>query len=187
MDIVLILIVSVGLSLDIFACSIAICMAMGGVTKAQAVRMAGSFSLFHVLMAALGFALGMGVLEVINNLDHWIAFALLMLVGIHMIYNSLTEGEAHYENIDHTKGKELYFLSLATSLDALALGMSFAALHYSIILPLISIGLVVFAFGILGTQIGPKVGKRIGRHSETFGGLILILLGVRVVLEPTLA
>jgi putative Mn2+ efflux pump MntP len=183
MDRLTILLISVGLSLDIFACTVAISMAMKGVSWVQALRMALTFSLFHVAMATFGFVLGTEMLKHIARFDHWLAFALLLAVGVHMIYNSLTEGEKHYERVDHTRGRELVVLSIATSIDALALGISFAALHTEIVLTLACIGIVVFLFGLFATQVGARVGARTGRYAETVGGLILILLGLKIVLE----
>jgi putative Mn2+ efflux pump MntP len=183
MNLLTILLISVGLSLDIFACTVAICMAMKGISWVQALRMSLTFSLFHVAMAAFGFVLGTEVLRHIARYDHWLAFGLLLLVGVHMIYNSLTEGEEHYERVDHTRGKELVVLSIATSIDALVLGIGLAALHTEVVMTLTCIGVVVFLFGILATQVGARVGTRTGRYAETVGGLILIVLGLKIVLE----
>ncbi len=185
MDIIPLLLISIGLSLEIFAASTAISISMKEMTRSYAIRLAGCFSAFHMLMLLLGFVLGLGLLELIQNVDHWIAFLLLTIIGARMILASIRNGHPEVRNADLSRGG-LLVLSLATSIDALALGVSFAALHEAIVWPVVVIGIVVFAFGILGIQIGAKVGKRTGRYAEGIGGFVLILLGFKILLEHML-
>lgn len=183
MDILALLVIAIGLSLDEFAVAIAVSLCFKGLDWARVFRLIGTFSLFHAVMLLLGYYLGHELLMYIENIDHWLAFGLLLFVGLRMVWEAFQEGETYGKNRDPTRGKELFLLALATSIDALAIGLSFAAMHTPIFVPLIVILAMVFAFGILGTQIGPLIGKRIGRYAEVIGGLVLILLGVKVLLD----
>jgi len=183
MDILPLLLISIGLSMDIFAVSIAVSLSMKKMTHAQMLRLALSFTIFHMAMLLMGFFLGLGLLEVISNVDHWVAFALLALIGGKMIFDSWNCEDVPIKGKDPTKGRQLLLLSVATSIDALAMGVGFAALHSELILSVMVIGIVVFAFGILGTRIGPRIGKSAGKYAGFLGGVVLILLAVKIVIE----
>ena len=183
MDTLALLVIAIGLSLDEFAVTIAVSMSFKGLDWKRSLRLVGTFSVFHAVMLLIGFYLGTELLTYIANVDHWIAFGLLAFVGGRMVWDAFQEGETYSKKRDPTKGKELLMLGLATSIDALAIGLSFAALHEPILVPLVVIVAMVFVFGIVGTRIGPLIGKRVGRYAEVIGGIVLILLGLNVLLE----
>ncbi len=186
MDTLALLIIAIGLSFDNFAVTIAISTTIKNMKKSQILRLAVTFTTFHIVMLFIGFSLGSELLEIVENVDHWIAFGLLLFVGLRMIVCSLREEESFSRNKDPTRGKELLLLGLATSIDALAIGLSFAALHIGLYIPVLVIGIFIFSFTILGVKVGPMLGKKTGRYAETIGGIILILLGVKILLEHLL-
>ena len=183
MDILALVVIAIGLSLDEFAVAIAVSMSFKGLDWKRSLRLVGTFTAFHTVMLVVGYFLGKELLMYIENVDHWIAFGLLAFVGARMVWDAFQEGETYSAKRDPTKGKELLMLGLATSIDALAIGLSFAALHEPILVPLVVILVMVFAFGIVGTRIGPLIGKKAGRYAEVIGGIVLILLGLKVLLE----
>lgn len=183
MDMLPLVAIAIGLSMDVFAVSICVSITMKELNRVQTIRMSLCFAFFHMMMLVIGYFLGVGLLEVIHNVDHWIAFALLAFVGGKMIVDSLKGEGVDVKGTDPTKGKRLLLLSVATSIDALALGIGFAALHMNIFLPAVVITIVVFAFGLLGTRIGPKIGKKAGKYAEVMGGVVLILLAFKILLE----
>ncbi|MDH4258445.1 MAG: manganese efflux pump MntP family protein, partial [Candidatus Aminicenantes bacterium] len=114
----------------------------------------------------------------------WVAFGLLLLIGARMIFESFrSRSETEEKQKDRTKGFALLMLSLATSIDAFAVGMSLAALQTSILYPAAVIGVVAFVMTYLGTRIGPLLGRLAGKRAELFGGLIIILIGAKILLE----
>jgi putative Mn2+ efflux pump MntP len=183
MDILALIVIAVGLSLDEFAVAIAVSLGFKGLDWERSFRLVGTFTAFHAVMLILGFYLGTELLTYIEHIDHWLAFGLLAVVGARMMWDAFQEGDTYSAKRDPTKGMELFMLGLATSIDALAIGLSFAALHEPILVPLVVILVMVFIFGIVGTRLGPLIGKKAGRYAEVMGGIVLILLGVKVLAE----
>jgi len=135
-------------------------------------------------MPLVGWFAGNTVQKYIQAFDHWVAFGLLAFIGGKMIFESFKRKETPAErSSDSTKGLSLFFLSVATSIDALAVGLSFAVLHVIILYPAIIIGLVAFLMTILGVKIGPILGQLVGKRAELLGGLILIFIGVKILFE----
>jgi putative Mn2+ efflux pump MntP len=186
MDSLTLLIIAIGLSLDNFAVTIALCTSLKRIKKRQVLRLAVTFTTFHVVMLFIGFFLGSELIEIVENVDHWIAFGLLLFVGVRMIVSSLREEDSYSRKKNPTRGKELLLMGLATSIDALAIGLSFAPLHIGLYMPALVIGIFIFSFTILGVKVGPILGNRAGRYAETFGGVILVLLGLKVLFEHSL-
>jgi len=185
MSVFLIFIIAFALAMDAFAVSVGICLGLKGVTKKQTIRLALHFGVFQSMMAVIGWQAANTILiKYIETFDHWVAFGLLLIVGLKMILESFGQRErAEKDNKDPTKGISLIVLSVATSIDALAVGLSFAALRLSILYPIVVIGGVAFLMTILGARIGPILGRVIGKWAEFSGGLILIFIGIKILLD----
>ena len=139
------------------------------------------FGIFQALMPVLGYFLGTTFEQFITNIDHWIAFVLLSAIGGNMIKESFDqESENCNDNVDV---KTMVILAIATSIDALAVGITFACLRINIVLPVISIGIITFILSVIGVKIGNKFGDKYENKAEFIGGLILILLGIKILLE----
>jgi putative Mn2+ efflux pump MntP len=176
-----ILVIAVGLAMDAFSVSIAYGITTKSNGKTNAIKMASSFGAFQAFMPVLGWLMGVKILELIAGFDHWLAFGLLALIGCKMIYEATS-----VEHQPKDKRLDLYtllILSVATSLDALAVGLSFALLKVSITMPIAIIGTITFTLSFLGATIGDKIGKAQSSKIEVLGGLILIAIGVKILLE----
>ncbi len=172
--------VAFGLAMDAFSVSVASGTTIRGNSRNEAFKMAFSFGAFQALMPLLGWLAGVKMLDFISEVDHWFAFALLLLVGCKMIYES-AKPETHIE-----KGNlgfcTLLILSVATSIDALAVGLSFALLKVSIINPIIVIGTVTFSLSFVGAVLGGKIRNFSPNKIEILGGIILIGIGFKILL-----
>jgi len=146
-------------------------------------RLSFHFGLFQALMPVIGWLAGRSVQEYIIDYDHWIAFVLLALIGGHMIYAALNPDHEKKASGDPTRGLSLVVLSVATSIDALAVGLSLAMLEISVWRPALVIGLVAGIFTIVGLYLGRRISDIWGSRVELLGGSILILIGVRIVIE----
>lgn len=182
MDLFTILMIAIGLSIDAFAVSVT-----GGATIrtlkfSHALRIALAFGIFQALMPVVGWAAGVTLEQYIKDYDHWIAFILLALIGGRMIYNSLSQ-KPDSEPLDILKITTLLLLAVATSIDALAIGVSFALLDVSIVRPVLYIGLVTSALCLVGVYIGNRIGSFFEKKLEFIGGVILILIGGRILWE----
>jgi putative Mn2+ efflux pump MntP len=172
--------------MDAFAVAIASSICLGSVTRAQVFRLSFSFGLFQAVMPVLGWLAGRELYSVISGWDHWVAFGLLAFVGGKAIHGALSRGDEDASPDDPTRGLNLLVLSVATSIDALAVGLSFAALQVAIWVPVIIIGLVAAAFTIAGMLGGCRLGRRFGRRMELVGGLVLIGIGVQIAVKHLL-
>ena len=170
------------LAMDAFAVAIASGMAMATVGARQTFRMAWHFGLFQALMPVIGWFLGQSVRAYIENYDHWIAFVLLTYMGVKMIREAFAEEEVR-QRVDPTRGWTLMVLSVATSIDALAVGLSLSMLRLSIWLPALVIGLVALVFTGVGLHLGRTASRarRLGRVAEWGGGAVLIAIGGRIL------
>ena len=184
MSFIYILGVALGLSMDAFAVSVGCSLSRAGLKRAGALRMAAHFGLFQFVMPILGWAAGRSVIGLIQSFDHWIAAGLLVFVGGKMIVEAFRkEEELICEVQDRSKGWPLVVLSFATSLDALAVGLSFGALGVPVLLPAAIIGVVCFSVTLAGAKIGPVIGKLAGEWAEAAGGVVLILIAVKILIE----
>jgi len=177
-----ILIIAVGLGMDAFSVAIGIAAVTRTASYGPAFRLSFHFGLFQTLMPIAGWFAGMTVAPVIEGYDHWVAFGLLAYVGGKMIVESFREQEKIHRE-DPTKGLSLVMLSVATSIDALAVGLSFAILKIPILYPSIIIGVVAFIMTMIGMVFGEKLGGLMGKKVETIGGVILIGIGVKILIE----
>jgi putative Mn2+ efflux pump MntP len=181
MDWWLLLGIAVGLAMDAFAAAIAISVSLGRVSGRQTFRLAWHFGLFQALMPIIGWYGGVSVERWISGWDHWLAFGLLAFVGGRMLASGLRRGREEFSRLDPTRGIPLVVLSVATSIDALAVGLSFAALGVRIWIPSAVIGLTAALLTVVGTALGSRLGDRFGRWMEVLGGALLIAIGARIV------
>jgi manganese efflux pump family protein len=173
--------IAIGLAMDAFAVSIGIASSGQARGPRPVFRLSFHFGLFQFFMPILGWLAGSSVASLINSIDHWIGFGLLAFVGGHMIRSGLDpEGEANPS--DPSRGRSLVMLSVATSIDAFAIGLGLAMLNVDIIYPCIVIGLVAGGFTLTGLAIGYRLGDLFGKRMEVVGGVILVGIGVRVLI-----
>lgn len=181
MEIFEVLLISLGLAMDAFAVSVCKGLSMEKMNWKKAIIIGLYFGLFQALMPVLGYFLGTAFEQFITSIDHWIAFALLGAIGSNMIKESSNKNSENCnDNIDI---KTMVILAIATSIDALAVGITFACLRINIVLPVISIGIITFILSVIGVKIGNKFGDKYENKAEFIGGLILILLGIKILLE----
>jgi putative Mn2+ efflux pump MntP len=178
--------IAVALAMDAFAVAIAAGLQLRPLTAGHVFRLSFSFGLFQALMPIAGWLAGATVQRHIAAYDHWIAFGLLGFIGGKMIVESRRRGEEERLSADPTRGWTLVGLSFATSIDALAVGLSLAMLRVSVWVPALVIGVVCAAFTVTGMLIGWRIGRAWTRRVELWGGLVLIAIGVKIVLEHTL-
>lgn len=182
LDIFSIFFIALGLSADCFAVTLSGSIAMQTFSKLQVFRTSLTFGLFQAAMPVLGWLAGKSIIDIISDYDHWIAFALLTIVGGKMIWESFRK-EGNSQKQDFTKGLLLITLGIATSIDALAVGLSFAVLQVNIALAVSIIGIIAFLVTLLSFVIGKKLGKFAGKRAEAIGGIILIIIAFRVLLS----
>ncbi|MFC1897183.1 manganese efflux pump MntP family protein [Chloroflexota bacterium] len=180
-----ILFIALGLSADCFAVALSGSISMRSVSFLQKLRTSLTFGFFQGLMPILGWLAGRTVVDLISGYDHWVAFILLVFIGIRMIWESRRKKEDH-NKVDITRGLMLLTLAIATSIDALAVGLTFAFLKVNIVLASSLIGIVAFMVTMLSFVIGKKAGEIIGKRAEAIGGVILIIIGLRILLTHIL-
>ena len=177
-----ILLISLSMALDAFA----VCLAAGALQNTQgprpAFRLSFHFGLFQFIMPVIGWLLGMTIEPLIRNYADWIAFVLLTFIGVRMIYSSVFGGEAQRSS-DPSRGWNLVLLSIAVSMDALAIGLSLGVLGIFVWYPAMMIGVVTGILSLVGLRIGRLVGKRFGKPIEVIGGLVLVGIGLRILLS----
>ena len=183
MNFIELLLIAVGLSMDAF--SVSIC--KGLTTKKFSWRMALIcglwFGFFQALMPIIGYFLGAQFQEMIEAYDHWIAFSLLFLIGANMIREAVWGKKEEGENNGALDFKTMFLLAIATSIDALAVGVSFACIQVKLWSSVIIIGLTTFVFSVLGVKIGNVFGSKYEKSAGVVGGIILILIGLKILLE----
>lgn len=181
-----IFLIALGLAADCFAVALSGSISMKKLSFPQVFRASLSFGLFQGLMPVLGWLAGRTIVDLVADYDHWVAFILLALVGGRMIWESYRSGDGHSENADITRGWRLLTLSVATSIDALAVGLSFAFSGINIAVASLTIAGVAFLATATGFLLGRKVGGLVGKRAEAIGGLVLIAIGLRILLEHIL-
>ena len=183
MGIAELLLIAVGLSMDAFAVSVCKGLGMRRLNVRVALVLAGLFGLFQGGMPVVGWLLGSRFLWLIEPVDHWIAFGLLAFIGTKMIVDAVRGEEEDAGATDHVAWGEFLMLAVATSIDALAVGISFAALHVEIVPSCITIAITTFVLSLIGVGVGHAFGSRFERPAQILGGIVLILIGVKVLLE----
>ncbi len=169
--------------MDAFAVSIASSVVLRRVSPRQAFRMSFHFGLFQFLMPVLGWLAGYELVRWFSAYDHWVAFGLLLFIGGKMLYESRRRGDEKMAARDPTRGMSLIILSVATSIDALAVGLSFAMLEVSVWYPAVIIGVVAACMTLIGLRLGARLGARFGRRMEIVGGLVLIAIGISILVD----
>ncbi len=178
--------IGVGLAMDAFAVSVCKGLAMRKVNPRQAVVIGTFFGGFQALMPLIGWLLGNRFEKYIKGIDHWIAFILLGIIGGKMLVEALKEDDEEEEvkcNDGHLDIKEMFILAIATSIDALAVGITFAFLDYPVAEAVTIIGVTTFIISVAGVYIGNFFGSRYKKRAEIVGGIILVLIGCKILLE----
>ncbi len=182
MHLSVIVMLAVGLAMDAVAVSISIGIKLGDVKIQHALKIALFFGLFQAGMPVIGWYAGINIIRYIALFDHWVAFGLLLFVGVKMIYESFRK-EENGNGINPLDLKVLLLLSVATSIDALAVGLGFAILKVSILTAISVIGVVTFILSFIAVFVGKKCGCLFGKRVEMVGGLILIGIGVKILIQ----
>ena len=177
-----ILVIAFALSLDAFAVSLAASTSGYVTDKRAAFRLSFHFGLFQFLMPVMGWALGAAIAVSLGAIDHWIAFAMLAFVGVRMIRSGVNHHSGRQTD-DPSRGVLLVMLAIATSIDAMAVGLSMAMLGIAVWYPSIVIGIVTSGMCVLAIMGGHRVGGWMGNRAQVVGGVILLLIGVRIVIS----
>ena len=181
MGIIELILLSIGLGMDAFAVSICKGISMKKMDWKKACIIGLYFGGFQAIMPVIGYFLGSTFENIITNFDHWVAFILLAIIGGNMIKESFNKES---ENInDDVNFKTMIILAIATSIDALAVGITFAFFNVNLILAITLIGVITFILSVIGTKVGNRFGDKYENKAEFIGGVILILLGLKILLE----
>lgn len=183
MDLWTIILIALALAVDAFAVALASGVGLCQVSGRQTFRLAFHFGLFQAMMNIIGWAAGLTVRTFFESIDHWLAFGLLALVAAKMIKDAVAGRDEEAQKVDPTRGYTLVMLSVATSIDALAVGLSFSVLNVSIWLPAAIIGIVATVMTVMGLKLGCLLGSasRIGARAEIAGGLVLLGIGFNIL------
>lgn len=176
-----IVLIGLGLAMDAFAVSICKGLSMKKMNWKNAIIIALYFGIFQALMPIIGYFLGTTFSSLVENVDHWIAFILLAIIGGNMIKDSFdNECEKRNEKVDF---KTMIILAIATSIDALAVGVTFAFFKTNVVLAVSIIGIITFILSLIGVKIGNRFGDKFQNKAELTGGIILIIIGIKILLE----
>lgn len=181
MGILEIFFIGIGLAMDAFAVCVCKGLSIKNINYKTQIRISLYFSTFQAIMPLIGFLLGTTFSDIVEIIDHWVAFALLAIIGLNMIKESF-DNDIEKQN-DKVDLKTMLILSLATSIDALAVGITFAFLKTNIVLSISIIGIVTFLLCMLGVKIGNKFGDKLGNKAEIAGGITLILIAFKILFE----
>ena len=174
--------IALALAMDALAVTVALSLAQGGLSRGQRWRLALCFGFFQGGMTLAGWWLGGHLIKLISRYDHWVAFGLLVLVGSRMIYESFHRQEFTWaQHRDRTRGLALLYLALATSIDALAVGLSLGSLGIKVLTPAVIIAVVALGITYSGEYFGRWLGRVAGQRAELCGGLILLFIGIRIL------
>lgn len=183
MSVAEIILLGVGLSIDAFAAALCKGIAMKKWNAGYPLIIGGFFGAAQALMPIIGWFLGNNLRKYISAFDHWIAFVLLGYIGGKMIYDTLIDNKPEITLMDNVDFKEIFILSVATSIDALAVGVTLAFLNVNIILSVLIIGFTTFMLSCVGVSTGYLFGSKFEKQSSVTGGLILILIGVKILIQ----
>ena len=181
MELFEIIVIAIGLAMDAFAVSVCKGLSMKKIDWKKAIIIAVYFGAFQALMPVFGYFLGSTFSAFVQKVDHWIAFILLSIIGVNMIKES-TDDEVEKRN-DNVDFKTMVVLAIATSIDALAVGVTFAFFEVNILIAISIIGIITFILSIFGVIIGNKFGDKFQNKAELAGGIILIIIGLKILLE----
>ena len=181
MGVIELVILSIGLAMDAFAVAVCKGLSMQKMNWKKACIIGAYFGIFQALMPAIGYILGINFQEKIQSVDHWVAFILLGIIGLNMLKEAVSK-ETEKSN-DSIKFKDMLILAIATSIDALAVGVTFAFLRVQIVPAVCFIGITTFVISFGVWKIGNVFGSRYKKRAELAGGAILILLGIKILIE----
>jgi len=174
---------ALALAMDAFAVALAAGLALDPLTRRQVFRLSFHFGLFQAFMPVIGWTAGKAVFRLIESSDHWVAFGLLAFVGARMIVSALRGGDEARPTNDPTSGWDLVLLSVATSIDALAVGLSLAMIGVPILVPAIVIGIVAAGMTVLGMLLGRRISGLWGPRVEIVGGIVLLAIGCKILIN----
>ena len=181
MGILEIILIAIGLAMDAFAVSICKGLSMKKMNWKKAIIIGVYFGLFQGLMPVVGYFLGVSFESLVTKIDHWIAFGLLVFIGTNMLKEAF--GNASENCNDNVDFKTMVVLAIATSIDALTVGITFSFLKVNILLSIFIIGIITFLICVIGVKIGNKFGNKYEVKAKIAGGVILILMGIKILLE----
>ncbi|MDD6213961.1 MAG: manganese efflux pump MntP family protein [Firmicutes bacterium] len=182
-DIISVFLIAIGLAMDAFSVAVTDGIVIGRVKARQAIKIGLFFGVFQFFMPCIGFLLGTAFARYIKAFDHWVAFILLVFVGGKMIFEALTEKDEAEAVKDPLSNKTLTVLAIATSIDALAVGVTFATVEIPLFAAAAIIGVVAFVLSFAGVYIGSKCGNLFGNKAEIAGGVVLVGIGVKILVE----
>lgn len=182
MEILEIMLLGISLAMDAFAVSICKGLSMEKINWKKGITIGLYFGIFQALMPVIGYFLGSAFESFVTSIDHWIAFVLLFFIGGNMIKEAFSEDEKENCN-DNVDFKTMIILAIATSIDALAVGITFAFLNVNLLLAVSIIGLTTFIISLIGVKIGNKFGNKYEKKAQITGGIILLLIGTKILLE----
>ena len=181
MTILELIVISISLAMDAFAVSICKGLTIKKITRKECIIIGLYFGVFQAIMPLIGYLLSKSFAVYITNIDHWLAFILLLFIGINMIMESLSNDNKDYnDKIDY---KTMLPLSVATSIDALAVGITLAFFQTDIKIAILIIGIITFLLSLIGVKIGHSFGKKYQSKAQLLGGITLILIGLKILLE----
>jgi len=180
MNLFSIIILAIGLSMDSLAASIAVGAESKKYELSKLIALPFSVGIFHLMMIVIGWSLGDAVKILISSIDHWIAFSLLLIVSLKMIYEVFSKTENKEMNLYLSK---ILLISVATSIDALMVGLSLSFLDISIYWPAIIVGIITFSFSVLGLLLGKELGHILESKAKIFGAIVLLGIGVKILVE----
>ena len=181
MDTISIIIIAVGLSMDSFAVSVTNGLTISDLNIKKVLTISFSLAIFQGMMPLLGWYSGIGIEKYIKEIDHWVAFILLGIIGIKMLYEGFSQSED--SKVSELSSITLLAQSISTSIDAFVVGISFALLGWSIIKPIIIIGITTLIFSLIGLYVGKILDKKAGKSATIIGGLVLIGIGAKILIE----
>jgi putative Mn2+ efflux pump MntP len=181
MDIYSLIFISIGLAMDAFSVAVIAGFGLGKVKLVDSLKVSSTFGVAHILMPIFGWILGSTVINFIQRWDHWLAFILLAFVGVRMLKEGMKKETEEVNANDLMGFASLIMFTIAVSIDAMAVGLSFSLQELSIWIPSLYMGAGTLIFTFLGLNIGNKTGQRFGKKAQIIGGLILTLIGLRIV------
>lgn len=179
-----IIIIGIGLASDAFAAAVCKGLSLKEKNRKNSITIALYFAFFQSIMPIIGYVIGFRYEHLVSHIDHWIIFVLLVIIGFNMLAESQQSKIEKYKT--ELERKELISLSIATSIDAFAVGITFAFLKVHLLKSCMIIGIITFILCYIGTNIGSKLGQKYKNKAEMFGGMMLIIIGIKILLEHIL-
>lgn len=180
MGLITLLLLAVALSFDTFAISVSCGVSQKAIRTKDILKIATTFALFQATMPVIGWLCGITIKEIIESFDHWIAFGLLATIGGKMIWDSFSKQNEECKILNN---RSLITMALATSIDALSVGIGLAIVKVNMLVAFVTIGAVTFLSSLIGLHFGNRIGSHLGKRIEVIGGTILIAIGIKILIE----